>query len=102
VSGGEKGTCAFFFQAMRPDAISGDQFAKGRSQKENVKAVIGDILGHGNEKALLPGQLEAQAAALSAKHGGLLFTQAEIDAFAHIADEAGYTFDQTSLRSVEL
>ena len=102
VSGGEKGTCAFFFQCMRPDAISGDQFAKRRSQKENVKAVIADILGHGNEPALLPGQLEAQAAALSAKYGGLLFTQAEIEAFRHIAEEAGVLFDAAQLKAIEL
>src|SRR4051812_2422628 len=62
VSAGEKGTCCFFFQCIRPDAISTDVFAAGRSQKDNVKAVIKDILGHGNEKAMLPGQLEAQAA----------------------------------------
>ncbi len=84
VTPGEKGTCCFFFQCMRPDAIGVD-FAGGRSQKENVKAVISDILGHGNDKALLPGQLEANSAALSKKHGGLLFTRAEVDAFAEIA-----------------
>ncbi len=36
--------------------MSGATFAKGRSQAENVKAVIQDILGHGNEKCMLPGQ----------------------------------------------
>jgi L-2-hydroxycarboxylate dehydrogenase (NAD+) len=99
---GEKGTCCFYFQCVRPDAISGDAFAFGRSQKENVKAVIQDLLGHGNDKAMLPGQLEAQAAAQSARHGGLLFTKAEVDAFAHIAQEAGFTFDAAGLKSVEL
>jgi LDH2 family malate/lactate/ureidoglycolate dehydrogenase len=102
VSGGEKGTCAFFFQCIRPEAISGESFARGRTQKENVKAVIADILGHGNEKAMLPGQLEAQAAALSAKHGGLLFTRAEVEAFEHIAKEARVAFDGSSLRAVEI
>ena len=72
---GEKGTCAFFFQCIHPDAISGDDFAQGRSQSENVKAVVSDVLGHGNEKCMLPGQPEAMAAALSKKHGGLIFTQ---------------------------
>src|SRR3954471_23713490 len=65
---GEKGTCCFLFQCTRPDALSGDNFAKNRSQKENVKVVLADILGHGNDKAMLPGQMEAQAAALSAKY----------------------------------
>ena len=57
-----------------------------RNQSENVKAVIEDILGHGNEGCLLPGQLEAEAARLSEKHGGLLFTQVEIDAFNVLAE----------------
>ena len=38
---------------------------------------------------MLPGQLEANAAALTAKHGGLLFTAAEIEAFNEIAKECG-------------
>jgi LDH2 family malate/lactate/ureidoglycolate dehydrogenase len=99
---GEKGTCAFYFQCIRPDAISGGSFGKNRSQKENVKAVIADILGHGNEKAMLPGQLEAQAAALSAKHGALIFTKAEVEAFEHMAKEAGFAFASTALREVNV
>jgi LDH2 family malate/lactate/ureidoglycolate dehydrogenase len=99
---GEKGTCCFFFQCLRPDAISGENFAAKRTQKQNVQAVLADILGHGNEKALLPGQIEAQGAALSAKHNGLLFTQAEIDALAEIAKESGFKFDTTSLKSAEI
>jgi LDH2 family malate/lactate/ureidoglycolate dehydrogenase len=99
---GEKGTCCFFFQCIRPEAINAEQFAQGRSQNENVKAVIGDILGHGNEKCMLPGQIEAQGAALSAKHGGLVFTQAEVDALKHIAEEAGVKFDAAALRKIEI
>lgn len=102
VKEGEKGTCCFFFQCIRPDAISGDKFAQNRSQKENVKKVIEDILGHGNEKCMLPGQIEAQGASLSAKHGGLVFTKAEIDAFAEIAKEGGVKFDVASLKAVEI
>ncbi len=86
---GEKGTCAFFFQVWHPDAMNGGAFAKGRTQAENVKAVIDDILGHGNENCMLPGQLEAQAAARCAKNGGLLFSEAEINAFSEIAGEIG-------------
>jgi len=62
-------------------------FAKGRTQSQNVKAVIDDILGHGNENCMLPGQIEAQAAARTAKNGGLLFSEAEIHAFNEIAAE---------------
>jgi ureidoglycolate dehydrogenase (NAD+) len=99
---GEKHTPSFFFQCIRPDAIAGDDFAQGRSQSENVQAVIRDILGHGNENCLLPGQPEAQAAALSEKHGGLLFTLAEIDAFGEIALEARVSFERAMLPSVEV
>jgi LDH2 family malate/lactate/ureidoglycolate dehydrogenase len=85
---GDKGTCCFFFQVIHPDAISGGAFAKGRSQQQNVKAVIQDVLGHGNEKCMLPGQLEAGWAKHSATAGGLLFTKAEIEAFNELAAEA--------------
>ncbi len=85
---GEKGTCAFFFQVWKPEAMSSGVFAKGRNQSENVKAIIADILGHGNEACMLPGQLEAAAAARCAKNGGLLFSEAEINAFNELASEA--------------
>jgi LDH2 family malate/lactate/ureidoglycolate dehydrogenase len=84
---GEKATCCFFFQAIHPDALSGGAFSQGRTQTENVKAVLADILGHGNEACLLPGQLEASWAQRTAAAGGLLFTRAEIDAFNEIAGE---------------
>ncbi len=102
VPAGEKGTCCFFFQCIRPDAISSGTFGAGRDQKANVKAVIADILGHGNEKAMLPGQIEANSAALSAKYQGLLFTQAEVDALKHIAAECSFKLDITTLKNVAL
>lgn len=86
---GEKRTPAFYFQVIHPEALSGGAFASGRSQQENVKAVIEDILGHGNEECLLPGQIEAQWAQRVENAGGLLFTEAEINAFNEIADECG-------------
>ena len=86
---GEKRTPAFYFQVIHPDAVNGGAFAKGRNQSENVKAVIDDILGHGNENCLLPGQLEAQWAKRVEQAGGLLFSTAEIDAFNEIAEECG-------------
>lgn len=85
----EKRASTFFFQAIHPDAINGNGFANGRSQSQNVKAVLADILGHGNEKCLLPGQPEANSGALSKKHGGLLFTRAEIEEFNRLAKECG-------------
>ena len=85
----EKHACTFFFQAIHPDAVSGRAFAKGRSQAANVAAVIADILGHGNEKCMLPGQPEAAWAKRCAEAGGLLFTEAELVAFNEIAQEAG-------------
>jgi L-2-hydroxycarboxylate dehydrogenase (NAD+) len=95
----EKRTANFYFEVIHPEAIGVD-FAKGRTQAENVKAVIDDILGHGNEGCLLPGQIEARAAAESEKHDGLLFTAAEIDEFKHIAEEAGVEFDASSLKTI--
>lgn len=86
---GEKQSCAFFFQVLHPEAISAGVFAEGRSQAENVKAVLADILGHGNDSCLLPGQLEADAAARCDAAGGLLFSTAEVEALNHIAREAG-------------
>jgi len=83
----EKHTCTFFFQVWHPDAMNAGAFARGRNQAENVKAVIADILGHGNEGCMLPGQLEAEAAARSAKNSGLLFSEAEIAAFNEVAAE---------------
>ncbi|HMD62177.1 MAG TPA: Ldh family oxidoreductase [Opitutaceae bacterium] len=88
-AGGDKGTCCFFFQVIHPDALSGGAFARGRSQGENVGAVIADILGHGNEGCMLPGQIEATWARRSADAGGLLFTAAEIAAFNELAGESG-------------
>lgn len=85
----DKHTCAFFFQVIHPDAINAGAFAKGRDQAQNVKAVIDDVLGHGNEKAMLPGQLEADWAKKSNAAGGLLFSKAEVEAFNELATEAG-------------
>src|SRR5436190_7812820 len=69
----EKHTPNFFFQCIRADALDCGDFAQKRSQSQNVKAVIDDIRGHGNENAMLPGEPEARFAKLSEKHGGLLF-----------------------------
>ncbi len=98
---GEKHTPSFFFQCIKPEAMSSGAFALGRNQVQNVKAVIQDILGHGNDKCMLPGQPEAQAAALSAKHGGLLFTKAETEAFNEMAKECGAkTWEATKFKAV--
>jgi len=86
---GEKHSCAFFFQVIHPEAVSAGAFAGGRTQAENVRAVLADILGHGNDACLLPGQLEARAAARCAAAGGLLFSTAEVEALNEIAREAG-------------
>jgi L-2-hydroxycarboxylate dehydrogenase (NAD+) len=86
---GEKHDCVFFFQVIHPEALSAGAFARGRSQSQNVKAVIADILGHGNQGATLPGQPEAEWAKRTAAAGGLLFTKAEIEAFGELAAECG-------------
>jgi LDH2 family malate/lactate/ureidoglycolate dehydrogenase len=85
----EKHTCAFFFQVIHPEAVSGGAFAQGRTQAGNVKAVLQDILGHGNEQVLLPGQPEAEWARKTAAAQGLLFTEAEVGSFNELATEIG-------------
>jgi ureidoglycolate dehydrogenase (NAD+) len=89
VPSGEKRTCCFYFQVIHPKSLAGGLFAKGRSQQDNLKAVLADIFGHGNESCTLPGQPEASAAAATAKAGGLLFTAAEIAEFNAIAKACG-------------
>ncbi len=86
---GEKTTTAFYFHVIHPEALSGRNFAKGRSQMENLKAVLDDILGHGNDDAMLPGEIEAKARKASDDAGGLHFTAAEIAEFNELADELG-------------
>ncbi len=86
---GEKSDSCFFFQVIHPDALSSGAFARGRNQVENVKAVLADILGPGNENCMLPGQIEAEGAARSEKNGGLIFSTAEVEAFNELAEECG-------------
>lgn len=86
---GEKTTSSFFFQIIHPEAMSGNNFAHGRNQNDNVHSVIEDILGHGNENCLLPGQLEAIAAEKSRKAGGLIFSEAELSELNNIATSLG-------------
>lgn len=101
---GEKRSPNFYFQVIHPDAINGGAFAQERDQVSNIKAVIEDILGHGNENCLLPGQLEAKWAERVDKAGGLLFTEAEIETFNTIAAECGHgawSLDQFQLESTD-
>ena len=86
----EKSSANFYFQVIHPEAMNGGLFAKGRTQQENIKAVLADILGHGNENCLLPGEVEARAARQTEAAGGLLFTEAEIESFGEIARECGH------------
>lgn len=99
---GEKTSPSFFFQVIHPAALDCGAFAAGRNQAANVKAVLQDILGHGNSppqgRTMLPGQIEHEAAVRSAKAGGLIFTEAEIAEFAAIARELGIPLDPTTLR----
>ena len=85
----EKHGCNFFFQVIHPEALSAGAFSKGRTQADNVRAVIADILGHGNDHCMLPGQPEAMFARKTAAAGGLLFSKAEVDAFNELAAEIG-------------
>jgi ureidoglycolate dehydrogenase (NAD+) len=95
---GEKTTPSFFFQVIHPEALNTASFPLGRNQSSNVKAVVKDILSHGNEKCMLPGQIEHEAALKSQKASGLVFTEAEIAEFAKIAAEVGVPLDPKSLK----
>lgn len=98
-----KSGSTFFFQVIHPEAINSHDYVRGLNQSENVRAILNDILGQGNEKCLLPGQIEAEAAQLSAKHEGLLFTEAELTEFAHIAEDCQQTpWDMAKFKSVEI
>jgi LDH2 family malate/lactate/ureidoglycolate dehydrogenase len=95
----EKRTPSFFFQAIKPEALDCGNFAQKRNQAVNVRAVIEDILGHGNTPGtMLPGQLEHEAFLRSEKAGGLLFTDAEIAEFDKLADEARVRFNPKNLK----
>ncbi len=85
----EKTTTAFYFQVIHPEALSGRDFAKGRDQIGNLKAVLDDILGHGNDNSMLPGEIEAKARKASDEAGGLQFTEAELAEFNELAKELG-------------
>jgi ureidoglycolate dehydrogenase (NAD+) len=85
----EKYSCNFFFQVIHPEAFDSESFAHGRSQAENVKAVLDDILQEGNEHCLLPGQPEARFADRSERNGGLLFSSKELDEFDEVAEACG-------------
>jgi len=99
----EKRAPCFYFQTIHPEAISSGAFAKNRAQSENVRAVIEDIMGHGNEACLLPGQREADVAKLSNDNGGLLFSEAEVEAFNALAAACDRpSWDMCSLKKVSV
>ena len=99
----EKTTPNFFFQVIHPDAMNCGHFARGRDQKSNLKAVIEDIMGHGNTdagKCILPGELEHKAAMRSQQASGILLTDAEVEEFRLIAEQAGVAFEKGALKTV--
>ena len=80
----EKHSTCFYFQVIHPEAICG---GPKHTTKERVKAIVDDILGHGNDQCLLPGQLESQAASKCIKVKGLLFNEKEVEELNKIAAE---------------
>ena len=87
---GDKHSPNFYFQVVHPEAISSENFAFGRSQQENLKVILDDILTEGNSNCILPGQMEAEFAIRTEKAGGLLFSENEILGFNKIAQECGH------------
>lgn len=100
--GPDKRTMSFFFQAIHPEALGVGIFADRKSMEENVAKVLKDILCGGNDKCMLPGQIEAEGANRSEKAGGLLFTGIEIKEFKHEFAKAGIQWDSSKLKKVEL
>ncbi len=100
--GPHKRTMSFFFQAIHPEALGVGTFKDRAEMEKNVANVLKDILCAGNEKCMLPGQVEAEAAKKSAKFGGLLFTENEIKEFKREFEEAGIHWDASGLKKVEL
>ena len=101
---GEKTTPNFFFQVIHPDALNCGAFAAGRDQAANVKAVIDDVMGHGNRdtgRCILPGQIEHAAAVRSHEADGLLFTESEAGEFDQLAKDTGVEFDLALLATVQ-
>jgi len=99
-SDGEKTTPNFYFQVIHPDAMSSGAFAMGRDQAGNIRAVLDDVMGHGNREGggcILPGEIEHTAAQRSDAAGGLIFTEAEVQAFEELADELGLTLSHRAL-----
>jgi LDH2 family malate/lactate/ureidoglycolate dehydrogenase len=64
-----------------------------------VKAVLEDILGHGNTPGvMLPGELEHKAAQRSQKAGGLIFSDVEVAELGKLAKEGRVKFDPAALK----
>ena len=89
IKDGDKHTPNFYFQVIHPDALSSGAFAYGRTQSENIKTILDDILSEGNEKCIIPGQFEAEFAERSERAGGLLFSEKEIEEFNQIGTDCG-------------
>ncbi len=87
---GDKHTPNFYFQVIHPDAINSENFAFGRTQQENIKVILEDILAGGNSECIIPGQFEAAFAERTKKAGGLLFSENEIVGFNKIANACGH------------
>jgi len=88
---GDKHTPNFYFQVIHPEALSSNNFAFGRTQSDNLKIILEDILAGGNKNCIVPGQFEAEFAERTEQAGGLLFSENEILEFNKIATECGAT-----------
>jgi L-2-hydroxycarboxylate dehydrogenase (NAD+) len=99
--GGEKDSPCFHFMAIHPEAISSGHYFGGRSMDENVRLVVENILGDGNETARIPGANAAQWRERSRAAGGLLFSEPEVNAFNEFAREGGVEPLRLPLRRFE-
>ena len=85
----QKSSCTFFFQVIHPEALGGKDFVGG-DYRSNVRSVVEDILSHGNEGCLLPGEMEYKAGKRSEELGGLIFGEEEFQELNELAEEINY------------
>jgi ureidoglycolate dehydrogenase (NAD+) len=96
-SNAEKNSCCFHFVAIHPEAISSGDYFGGNSMERNIQLVTENILGPGNEGAIIPGANAAKWRQRCSAAGGLLFTEPELAALNELARESGVSQENFKL-----
>lgn len=75
-----------FLMAWHPDAMSYGCFPSCLGRDERLADIIADIRSRRNNGVIIPGEFEERSIQHTEKAGGLLFTPAEVDALAQMAE----------------